>query len=322
MPPEAHRPHPVALAPGAHHAGARPRPRATRPPRPARRAAASTSQAPNAHVARHGQLHRLGRRLGSSRAGTNRSVPYSATACRPPPRSSDLVPSPPRAMTSSASRRESGRGPRPRLSASRRSTSRRSAGGQLLERRRAAPRGRRRAPRARPPAAMSSTSASSRSWRAVSAIVSSAFGLSCLQRRARTSCRTRARAKRASAFDGSSRHWRSRAPQVLAHLLARHLEQRPHQPPAPRLHAPERAAARATRPAGRAPSRPGRWRCAPRRSPRSWRPRPARSAPRAPRPGGCRTAGSSTCSTVSGTPSRSQSRRQNSSSPSAVGRSP
>src|ERR671922_2965925 len=60
----------------------------------------------------------------ASPARVKRSVPYSATARRPPPRSSDFVPRPPSERISSASRRESGRGPSPAArSASWRSTS-------------------------------------------------------------------------------------------------------------------------------------------------------------------------------------------------------
>ena len=157
-----------------------------------------------------------------------RSVPYSDTARRPPPRSSDLLPRSPRARISSTSRVERVR------PASSRSTSRRTAGGCS---RRAA------SNTAGPPPSSftasattaSSTSASSRSCLTVSAIVRSAAGESS-RSASITSWRTRARAKRRSAFDGSSRHSSPRARRYSRTSSRVTREQRTHQPAATRRH--------------------------------------------------------------------------------------
>ena len=104
---------------------------------------------------------------------------------------------------------------------------------------RATPRARRRAPpaprRPRRPAPPPRRAAGA----PVSAIVRSAAGLSS-RSASSTSWRTRARAKRRSTFEGSSRHSSPRARQVVAHLLARHL--RAAAAPAARAAAPSRAA--------------------------------------------------------------------------------
>ena len=215
-----------------------------------------------AHAAGHEQLHRL-RRLGSSRAGTNLTVPYSATAWRPPPRSSDL-----RAVAAEREHvlglpaRERARLARRPPRRGVRSTSRRSADGQLVERRERHRRGRRPPPASASEAAMSRISASSRSWRAVSRDRELGLRAECAQRSDHLM-------SNAGAREAGVGVRRVLAPlevagaQVLAHLLAGHLEQRPHQPPAPGLHAPAARGCRATPRAGRAPSRPGRWPCAP-----------------------------------------------------------
>ena len=102
--------------------------------------------------------------------------------------------------------------------------------------------------------------------------------------RARGRGSTRPPARRARLL-GSRRASRSRVT----------VEQRPHDAAAARLHAEQRPAARARRPAGRGSSRPGRWPCGRSRPGRARRARARarrpRSAPRAPAPRGFRGAG-------------------------------
>ena len=198
----------------------------TSPPAPS---AASTSQSPKRARPGTGRLDGLGRR-GVRGARVKRSVPYSATARRPPPRSSaDAAAGSPSARISSASRARAERGSPAARSASRRSTRRRE--------RRAAARAAPSSGIAGPPPSScerlvhrgSSTSASSRSWRAGLGDRALGRGAQLAQRRrAPRGARARARSG-GSAFEASSRQSRPARAAVVAHLVARDLEQRPHQ---------------------------------------------------------------------------------------------
>ena len=87
--------------------------------------------------------------------------------------------------------------------------------------------------------AASSTSASSRSWRAVSAIVRSAAGRQLAQRVEHVVADAGAR-EAAVGVRGVLAPLEPAGAQVVAHLVARHLQQRPHEPPAARRHAVQR----------------------------------------------------------------------------------
>ena len=241
---EPDRAHAVAVPPGAHHERARrPRSAATphlaaaaeprpRPPRrrSARRPARASStgagggRVPAAPEAQRAVLH--DRPQPVAEVERRRAAPPRRAPARHRPAA-----------------RESERVAADASSASARSTSRASAGGQRAPGPRAPPPARRRARSsasadgavehlglvAQQPRGLGDRSARPRATASRSA--------------GRSSSRTRARAKRGSAFDASSRQVEAARAAVVARLLARDLQQRAHQPPAPRLHAQQRAAA-------------------------------------------------------------------------------
>jgi len=171
--------------------------------------AADTSQSPKRALPGTSSL--AGRGGGASGSRVKRNVPYSATARRPSPRSSEaLPPRSPRCRMASAWSRDRAYDPPEAASARRRRTSRARPGGNSRSSPMAGARSPRRASASS--TAASSTSASSRSSRLVSTIERSADGLSSLSAGS-TSSRTRARAKRGSAFDTSSTHSSPRAVQ-------------------------------------------------------------------------------------------------------------
>ena len=183
-----------------------------------RSASAETSTSPSPALPRPPTTRnapvRESQRYGVGAAGSaparKRNVPYSATAESPAPRSSERVPAPPRANTASASTRETAWGSPIACSASSRRTSRESPAGSRATRR--APRwGPLRAPPARsrpcsraPPTRRAAETRSRRS---------------CAPPRGQgkqdgqDSWRTRARAKRRSSFEASSRQRSPRSQQ-------------------------------------------------------------------------------------------------------------
>ena len=245
---------------------------------------------------------RTGAGGSASPARVKRSVPYSATARRPPPRSSALVP---------------------------RSSERRGLA--QLGRRAARPPGQARAaPGAAAPAVLAQRRERDRGTAAellervghrrvedLRLVAQLARGLRDrpLGRRRQLAQRvehlvSHARAREAAVgVRGVLAPLEPARAQVVAHLLAGHA--RAAAARAGRGAAPSRAAraTRARRPAGTAPSPPGRRRCGRRRSRPRRAARPARSARRARAPGGCPPRRARRARRVSGTPQRAQSSR-------------
>ena len=236
MPPRPDRAHPVALAPGAHGraraeraGGTATSPGASRPPPrpPSRRSA----RAP-------GTGSSTGSGGASSARARKRSVPYSATARSPPPRSSDCVPPVAErqhlvglaatAARSPAAARPARAAPAARSAGGSARSASSATAGPPPSSASASVHGARRAPRPRRAAGAPSRRSCARPPGASSR---SAGSSSCAHARAREAGvgvrRVLAPLEAARAA-------------VLARLLAGDLEQRAHQPPAPRLHAEQR----------------------------------------------------------------------------------
>ena len=198
----------------------------------------------------------------ASAARVKRSVPYSATARRPPPRSSDFVPRcPERQDLARLARAEHAAGaPRPASAAP-------AAGARAGAR--AARRGDTAGP---PPSSLERVGHGGVQHLGLVAQLARGLGDRPLGRRRQLAQRVEHVVPHAGAREAAVGVRGVLAPleparaQVVAHLLARHA--RAAAAPAARAAAPCRAAraSRARRPAGRAPSPPGRRRCARRRS--------------------------------------------------------
>ena len=197
---------------------------------------ASTSQSPKR--ARPGTGSVTGSGAAASRARVKRIVPYSTTALSPPPRSSAFVPRPPSARIRSASPAPSSP---PACSASRRSTSRRTAG--------AAPSAESRHGRSAAQLLQRGVHRRVQHLRLL-AQLARRLGDRPLRRRPDRAQRVQQVVAHARAREAAIRVGRVLPPfeppraQLLAHLLARHPQQRPHEPPAAGRHPVQGARAR------------------------------------------------------------------------------